>query len=44
MDLAHHAVKIRAELLDIGLHPGRKEDAGRIGTGDPALLQVVERI
>nr|DAF45424.1 MAG TPA: hypothetical protein [Siphoviridae sp. ctBLh2] len=43
MDLAHHAVEVRTELLDVRALEGREEDARRIGPGDPALPKVVER-
>ena len=43
MDLAHHAVEIRTELLDVRALESREEDARRIGPGDPALPEVVER-
>ena len=43
VDLAHHAVEILPELVDVGPPFGREEDAGGVGLGDPALFQVFER-
>ena len=43
MYLAHHAVQIAPELVDIRPLAGRQENAGCVGPGDPAFLQIVER-
>ena len=43
MYLAHHAVQIAPELVDVRPLTGRQENAGRVGPGDPAFLQIVER-
>ena len=43
MYLAHHAVKVLAQFVDIDPFACRDENAGRIRFGDPAVFQLVER-